>query len=173
MNIVLLEPEIPFNTGAIGRTCVATDTALHLIRPYGFILNDRNLKRAGLDYWPKLKLTEYKSYEDFIERHPEINSDQPDSPRLWYATTKAGQTYADVSYGPDDYIMFGKETAGIPEEILARNMESCVRIPMHGDERSLNLSNAATVILYEALRQNGFAGLEIKGHLHGNAADSV
>ena len=167
MNIVLLEPEIPFNTGAIGRTCVATDTALHLIRPYGFILSDRNLKRAGLDYWPKLKLTEYKSYEDFIERHPEINTKMPASPRLWYATTKAEQTYADVSYGPEDYIMFGKETAGIPEEILARNKESCVRIPMHGDERSLNLSNAATVILYEALRQNGFAGLEIKGHLHG------
>lgn len=165
MNIVLLEPEIPFNTGAIGRTCVATDTSLHLIRPYGFKLNDRNLKRAGLDYWPKLKLTEYNSYDDFLRSHPEIDSGQPDTPRLWYATTKAGQTYADVFYGPDDYIMFGRETAGIPEEILAGHMESCIRIPMHGDERSLNLSNAATVILYEALRQNGFAGLEKKGHL--------
>ncbi len=166
MNIVLLEPEIPFNTGAIGRTCVATDTALHLIRPYGFILSDRNLRRAGLDYWSKLKLTEYNNYEDFMEQHEDIDTDAVKAPRLWYATTKAEQTYADVTYGPDDYIMFGKESAGIPEEILAAHKESCVRIPMYGDERSLNLSNAATVILYEALRQNSFPGLETKGNLH-------
>lgn len=165
MNIVLLEPEIPFNTGAIGRTCVATDTALHLIRPYGFILNDRKLRRAGLDYWGRLKLFEYKSYGDFMEKHPETGPDKPGSPRLWYATTKAGQTYADVGYGPDDFIMFGKETAGIPEEILFSNKDSCVRIPMYSEERSLNLSNAATVILYEALRQNGFKGLEKTGKL--------
>ena len=110
MNIVLLEPEIPFNTGAIGRTCVATDTALHLIRPYGFVLSDRNLKRAGLDYWDKLELYEYNSYESFMESRT-----GPGSPKLWYATTKAECTYADVSYGPDDYIMFGRESAGIPE----------------------------------------------------------
>ena len=164
MNIVLLEPEIPFNTGAIGRTCVATDTALHLIRPYGFILSDRNLRRAGLDYWSKLKLTEYNNYEDFMEQHEDIDTDAVKAPRLWYATTKAEQTYADVTYGPDDYIMFGKESAGIPEEILAAHKESCVRIPMYGDERSLNLSNAATVILYEALRQNSFPGLETQGN---------
>ena len=163
MNIVLLEPEIPFNTGAIGRTCVATGTTLHLIRPYGFILSDRNLRRAGLDYWSKLKLTEYNNYEDFMEQHEDIDTDAVKAPRLWYATTKAEQTYADVTYGPDDYIMFGKESAGIPEEILAAHKESCVRIPMYGDERSLNLSNAATVILYEALRQNSFPGLETQG----------
>ncbi len=166
MNIVLLEPEIPFNTGAIGRTCVATDTALHLIRPYGFILSDRNLKRAGLDYWEKLRLFEYKNYDSFLMEHPEISETSSGSPRLWYATTKAERTYADVSYGPNDYIMFGKETAGIPEEILVRHRASCIRIPMCSDERSLNLSNAAAVILYEALRQNSFLKLETKGRLH-------
>ena len=165
MNIVLLEPEIPFNTGAIGRTCVATNTGLHLIRPYGFRINDKNLKRAGLDYWEKLDLTEYKNYQDFMDRHPEL-SEGRNKPKLWYATTKARQTYADVSYSEDDYIMFGKETAGIPEEILSVNEPVCIRIPMCADERSLNLSNAASIILYEALRQNGFAGLETKGNLH-------
>ena len=161
MNIVLLEPEIPFNTGAIGRTCVATDTALHLIRPYGFVLSDRNLKRAGLDYWDKLELYEYNSYESFMESRT-----GPGSPKLWYATTKAECTYADVSYGPDDYIMFGRESAGIPEEILADHREACIRIPMSSDERSLNLSNAAAIILYEALRQNRFLQLETAGRLH-------
>ena len=165
MNIVLLEPEIPFNTGAIGRTCVATVTALHLIRPYGFRINDKHLKRAGLDYWEKLNLTEYKSYDDFMEKHPEIASSK-DQPRLWYATTKALHTYADVSYSQNDFIMFGKETAGIPEEILAEHPDSCIRIPMYGEERSLNLSNAAAIILYEALRQNGFRNLKKEGALH-------
>ena len=157
MNIVLLEPEIPFNTGAIGRTCVATDTKLHLIRPYGFRINDRGLKRAGLDYWDKLDLTEYMNYKDFMDRHPELSSGK--TPKLWYATTKAKQTYADVSYGADDFIMFGKETAGIPEEILVSDPPACIRIPMYGNERSLNLSNSVSIILYEALRQNGFAGM--------------
>ena len=166
MNIVLLEPEIPFNTGAIGRTCVATDTALHLIRPYGFILSDRNLKRAGLDYWEKLRLSEYKNYDDFLVNHPEIDENAPDHPKLWYATTKAERTYADVSYGPDDFIMFGKESAGIPEEILVDNEETCIRIPMGEDIRSLNLSNSVAIVLYEALRQNDFAGLEREGELH-------
>ena len=161
MNIVLLEPEIPFNTGAIGRTCVATDTALHLIRPYGFVLSDRNLKRAGLDYWDKLELYEYNSYESFV-----ASRTGPGSPKLWYATTKAERTYSDVSYGPDDYIMFGRESAGIPEEILADHREACIRIPMSSDERSLNLSNAAAIILYEALRQNRFLQLETAGRLH-------
>ena len=132
-----------------------------------FTINDKKLKRAGLDYWPKLKLFEYKSYEDFLEKHPEVVSEEPDLPRLWYATTKASKTYADVSYGQEDFIMFGKETAGIPEEILAKNLSSCVRIPRYSEERSLNLSNAATVILYEALRQNGFRDLEKKGFLGG------
>ncbi len=164
MNIVLLEPEIPFNTGAIGRTCVATGSGLHLIRPYGFKINDKYLKRAGLDYWEKLKPSEYKNYEDYMASHPEL--DTKDGPHLWYATTKADQTYADVTYGPDDHIMFGKETAGIPEEILAGHRHSCIRIPMYGEERSLNLSNAAAIILYEALRQNGFDNLNEHGKLH-------
>ncbi len=158
MNIVLLEPEIPFNTGAIGRTCVATDTDLHLIRPYGFILSDRNLKRAGLDYWDKLKLHEYRDYDDYLSKNPDAV--------IWYATTKAHKTYADVSFGLDDHIVFGKESAGIPEEILIRHPDSCIRIPMYKDERSLNLSNAAAIILYEALRQNGFGSLKTKGELH-------
>ena len=167
MNIVLHEPEIPFNTGAIGRTCVATDTALHLIKPYGFELTDKYLKRAGMDYWCKLSLTEYESYEAFSERYKNLYAAAKGaSPRLWFATTKAEQTYADVSFGPDDYVMFGKESAGIPEEILSLHKESCIRIPMWGDIRSLNLSNSVAIILYEALRQQGFAELEKKGALH-------
>ncbi len=164
MNIVLLEPEIPFNTGAIGRTCVAANACLHLIRPYGFMINEKSLKRAGLDYWDKLRLKEYNNYEDFLKNNPGLNT-KP-YPKLWYATTKAEQSYSDVKYGAEDYIMFGKETAGIPEEILSINKDTCIRIPMHEEERSLNLSNAAAIILYEALRQNDFAGLEKSGKLH-------
>lgn len=168
LNIVLHEPEIPFNTGAIGRTCVAAGCALHMIRPYGFVLNDKYIKRAGMDYWKELTLYEYLDYEDFLERHPEISADAPDGkgPKLWFATTKAKQVYSDVSFGPDDYIMFGKESAGIPEEILAAHPGACIRIPMLGDTRSLNLSNSAAVIVYEALRQNGFPGLAKEGDLH-------
>ena len=169
IHIVLHEPEIPFNTGAIGRTCVATDSALHLIEPLGFVLNDKYIKRAGMDYWPKLRLSRYLDYEDFLGRHPELcmDAEQPGgSPRLWFATTKAHQVYSDVSFGPDDFIMFGKESAGIPEEILAAHPEACIRIPMWGEIRSLNLSNAAAIVLYEALRQNGFPGLAREGELH-------
>ena len=160
MNIVLLEPEMPSNTGNIGRTCVATDTALHLIEPLGFTLNEKRIKRAGLDYWNKLKLYIYSDFEDFLEKNPKAKT------RLYMATTKAEKTYSDVSYEEDDYIMFGKESAGIPEEILIRDKESCIRIPMWGDIRSLNLSNSVSIILYEAYRQLGFAGLNTKGELH-------
>lgn len=158
MNIVLHEPEIPENTGNIGRTCVATDSVLHLIKPLGFVIDDKHLKRAGLDYWPKLKYFVYESYEDFLAKNPNA--------KIFYATTKAKRCYSDVSFGPDDFIMFGKESAGIPEEILVDNEPTCIRIPMWGDIRSLNLGNSVAIILYEALRQNSFGELNRQGELH-------
>lgn len=158
MNIVLHEPEIPANTGNIGRTCVATGSTLHLIKPLGFSLDEKQLKRAGLDYWPKLKYFVYENYEDFCAKNPGIT--------MYYATTKAHKTYTDVKFGPDDYIMYGKESAGIPEEILVDNEEYCIRIPMIGDIRSLNLGNSVAITLYEALRQNDFSGMNLEGHLH-------
>lgn len=158
MNIVLFEPEIPANTGNIGRTCVATGTRLHLIEPLGFRLDEKAIKRAGMDYWKDLDVTTYIDYNDFLERNPNAH--------IYMATTKASNIYTEVSYEPDCYIMFGKESAGIPEEILVGHRENSIRIPMMGDIRSLNLSNSAAVVLYEALRQNGFAGMEKEGHLH-------
>ena len=158
INIVLHEPEIPENTGNIGRTCVATDSVLHLIKPLGFVIDDKHLKRAGLDYWPKLKYFVYESYEDFLAKNPNA--------KIFYATTKAKRCYSVVSFGPDDFIMFGKESAGIPEEILVDNEPTCIRIPMWGDIRSLNLGNSVAVILYEALRQNSFGELNRQGELH-------
>ena len=142
LNIVLHEPEIPANTGNIGRTCVATGTRLHLIEPLGFSLSEKALKRAGMDYWKDLDVTRYVDYEDFLAKNP--------GAKIYYATTKAPQTYADVQYEDDCFIMFGKESAGIPEEILRDNQETCVRIPMFGETRSLNLSNSVAIILYEA-----------------------
>ena len=158
MNIVLHEPEMPANTGNIGRTCVATGTRLHLICPLGFRLDEKSLKRAGLDYWQHLDVTVYDNYEDFLERNP--------GARLYMATTKAKKVYTEVSYEPDCYLMFGKESAGIPEEILVKNPEACVRIPMNPEIRSLNLANSAAIVLYEALRQNHFAGMQMEGELH-------
>ena len=158
MNIVLHEPGIALNTGNIGRTCVATGTALHLIRPYGFRINEKEIKRAGMDYWERLDLSEYINYEDFSDRNPDA--------KVWYATTKAHQVYTDVSFGSDDFIMFGNESRGIPEEILVKHPDTCIRIPMIPDERSLNLANSVAVILYEALRQQSFAGLSLRGELH-------
>ena len=158
MNIVLHQPEIPANTGNIGRTCVATGTALHLIEPLGFRLDEKSIKRAGMDYWSSLNVTRYINYEDFL--------DKTGNPRIWYATTKAKRTYAEADFKPDDYIMFGKESAGIPEEILVKNEDFCIRIPMLEDIRSLNLSNSVAIVLYEALRQQGFDGLKGIGSLH-------
>lgn len=158
MNIVLLEPEIPANTGNIGRTCVATDTVLHLIDPLGFQLNEKMIKRAGMDYWDQLDVRRYINFKDFIEKN--------NNPQIFMATTKSKKSYTDVSYPEDAYIMFGKESGGIPEEILKDYKETCVRIPMAGDTRSLNLSNSVAIVLYEALRQNSFKGLNTEGDLH-------
>ncbi len=159
LNIVLHEPEIPANTGNIGRTCVAANVRLHLIEPFGFRLNEKNLKRAGMDYWDALDVTTYIDYNDFLEKNP--------GAKIYMATTKAEKVYTEVQYEPDCYIMFvGKESAGIPEEILVNHKDECVRIPMVGDIRSLNLSNSVAVILYEALRQNHFEGMNLEGHLH-------
>ncbi|MGN1165870.1 MAG: tRNA (cytidine(34)-2'-O)-methyltransferase [Lachnospiraceae bacterium] len=158
LNIVLLEPEIPANTGNIGRTCVATNTRLHLIEPLGFRLNEKNLKRAGMDYWDDLDVTTYIDYNDFLDKNP--------GAKIYMATTKAQKVYTDVSYEEDCYIMFGKESAGIPEEILVQNEENCIRIPMVGDIRSLNLGNSVAIVLYEALRQHDFSHMNLKGNLH-------
>ena len=158
LNIVLLEPEIPANTGNIGRTCVATGTRLHLIEPLGFSLSEKALKRAGMDYWKDLDVTTYLDYEDFLQKNP--------GAKIYHATTKALQTYSDVNYEEDCYIMFGKESAGIPEEILMEHKDQCVRIPMINEIRSLNLSNSVAIVLYEALRQNHFSHMQMQGQLH-------
>ncbi len=158
LNIVLHEPEIPANTGNIGRTCVATGSRLHLIEPLGFKMDEKSLKRAGLDYWKDLDVVTYSDYEDFLEKNP--------GAKIYMATTKAPKVYTEAAFEPDCYIMFGKESAGIPEEILVEHKENCIRIPMIGDIRSLNLSNSVAIVVYEALRQNGFAGMNTEGHLH-------
>ena len=158
MHIILHQPEIPANTGNIGRTCVATGTSLHLIEPLGFRLDEKSIRRAGMDYWEHLDVTRYMNYEEFKQMHPQA--------RIWMATTKARQVYSDVTFEPDDYIMFGKESAGIPEEILVENEEMCIRIPMLEQIRSLNLSNSVAIVLYEALRQNRFREMLTQGELH-------
>lgn len=154
---MLLEPEIPANTGNIGRTCVATGAHLHLIEPLGFRLNEKDLKRAGMDYWHQLHVTTYTDYADFLRKNPGASP--------YMATTKAEKIYTEAKFEPDCYLMFGKESAGIPEEILLENQERAIRIPMLGDTRSLNLSNAAAIVLYEALRQNGFPNMRLEGQL--------
>lgn len=179
MHIVLHEPEIPGNTGNIGRSCAATNTSLHLIEPLGFEITEKELRRAGLDYWAQLDVHRYRDYEDFLlenfgsssfqedrQTEEEIHDIMARPPRLWYATTKAKRLYCEADFGPDDYIMFGKESAGIPEEILVDHEDTCIRIPMGFNIRSLNLSNAVAIVLYEALRQTGFPGLEREGELH-------
>ncbi|MBQ4522144.1 MAG: tRNA (uridine(34)/cytosine(34)/5-carboxymethylaminomethyluridine(34)-2'-O)-methyltransferase TrmL [Lachnospiraceae bacterium] len=158
INIVLHEPEMPANTGNIGRTCVALGARLHLIEPLGFRLDEKSLKRAGLDYWDKLDVTTYINFEDFLEKNP--------GAKIYMATTKSKQTYVDVTYEKDCYIMFGKESAGIPEEILLNYKETAIRIPMYLEIRSLNLSNSVAIVAYEAMRQNEFFQLEKQGQLH-------
>ncbi|MCD8367702.1 MAG: tRNA (cytidine(34)-2'-O)-methyltransferase [Clostridiales bacterium] len=159
LHIVLVEPEIPQNTGNIARTCAVTGASLHLIRPMGFEISEKWVRRAGLDYWDKVSVTEYDSLADFFARHPEAEG------HLWLATTKAPHGYTQVTYGPEDWLFFGKETAGLPEDFRLRYFDRCVRIPMLPNVRCLNLSNAAAVLLYEALRQNGFPGLTGEGEM--------
>ena len=158
MHIILHQPEIPANTGNIGRTCVATGTDLHLIEPLGFRLTEKEIKRAGMDYWEHLTVTRYMNFDEFKSTHTDA--------KIWMATTKAKHVYTDVSFGTGDYIMFGKESAGIPEEILVDYEDSCIRIPMLSEIRSLNLSNSVAIVLYEALRQQNFSQMQLSGELH-------
>lgn len=151
MNIVLYEPEIPHNTGAIGRTCLMTASGLHLIHPLGFYLDERSLKRSGLDYWPKLGAQEYNNFEDFMEQNPGVC--------FWLAESGGRQMYTDVEYRPEDYIIFGSETKGLPQWLLDAHPDKIISIPMVGEDRSLNLSVSVGIILYEALRQGGFVDL--------------
>jgi len=152
INIVLIEPEIHQNTGNIARTCAATGAALHLIRPLGFEISDRTLKRAGLDYWDKLSVTYYDSLPDFFEKNPEA--------KCFFYTTKAPRAHTEVTYPENCYLFFGKESKGLPEDLLKENLERCVRIPMRPTLRSLNLSNSAAIAVYEVLRQWNYEGLE-------------
>ncbi|AGL01858.1 tRNA (uridine(34)/cytosine(34)/5-carboxymethylaminomethyluridine(34)-2'-O)-methyltransferase TrmL [Desulfoscipio gibsoniae] len=151
MHLVLVEPEIPANTGNVARTCAVTGAELHLVKPLGFSVDDKHLKRAGLDYWHLLTIHYHDNFTDFLKAYPGCS--------FYLATTRAGRVYTDVQYGPDDFLVFGKETAGLPEDIIRRFMDRCIRIPMLSEARSLNLSNSVAVILFEALRQNGFPGL--------------
>ncbi|MBQ3182989.1 MAG: tRNA (uridine(34)/cytosine(34)/5-carboxymethylaminomethyluridine(34)-2'-O)-methyltransferase TrmL [Clostridia bacterium] len=157
INIVLIEPEIPQNTGNIARTCAATGASLHLVEPMGFKVDDRKLKRAGLDYWHELDITYYKDINDFFEKNK--------GEELYYFTTKAPQCYSDVKYPERVFLVFGKETKGLPEELLYNNRERCVRMPMRENLRSLNLSNTVAIAVYEAFRQRGFEGLIEQGQL--------
>ena len=150
IHIVLVEPEIPQNTGNIARTCAATGAQLHIVKPMGFEIDDRKLKRAGLDYWHLLNVQYYENLDDFFARN---------NGTFYFATTKGGHVYSDASFKDGDYIFFGKETKGLPETLLEKNLDQLIRIPMISEARSLNLSNSVAIIVYEALRQTGFSGL--------------
>lgn len=155
LHVVLLEPEIPQNTGNISRTCAVTGSVLHLIGPLGFSIDEKQVKRAGLDYWDMLDLRYYDSYDEFLEKNPNV--------KVYYSTTKAGKNYSDIEYPKDDcFIMFGKETAGIPKEILGQNKENCIRIPMLNLERarSLNLANSVAIVVYEVLKQCNYPNMK-------------
>ncbi len=164
VNIVLLEPEIPGNTGNIGRSCVATGARLHLIKPLGFDMDEKQLRRSGLDYWHKVDLHIYENLEDFFQKNP--------APDLWLATTKAPMTYSDAPLGENCFLFFGKESAGLPEDFRLQYPQRCIRIPMLPQERSLNLSNAAAILLYEALRQQDFASLATQGEMASLVGDT-
>ena len=157
INIVLVEPEIPQNTGNIARTCASTGASLHIVKPLGFEIDDRKLKRAGLDYWDKLDITYYENLDDFFAKNPDAD--------FYCFTTKARHVYSDISYPKRVFLMFGKETKGLPEELLFANPDRCVRIPMRDTLRSLNLSNSAAIAVYEVFRQRGFEGLRPDGEL--------
>ena len=150
-HIVLVEPEIPSNTGNIARTCAATGAHLHLVRPLGFSTDDKALKRAGLDYWHAVNVYYYDSFEELRQKYPEAN--------FYYASTKAKKLYSDIEYQDGDFLVFGKETKGLPESLIYSNLDYCIKLPMTSEVRSLNLSNSANIILYEALRQNKFHNL--------------
>ena len=165
LNIVLVEPEIPMNTGNIARTCAVTGCALHLIEPLGFDISDRSLKRAGLDYWPMVDLRVYRNLEHFFAENP--------NPDLWLATTKAPQDYTGATFRDNCYLFFGKETAGLPEEFRLAHYDRCIRIPMRADARSLNLSNSVAILAYEALRQQGFPQLSGVGEMAGGRDGSL
>ena len=160
MHIVLIEPEIPGNTGNIARLCAATAIELHLVKPLGFSIDDKHLKRAGLDYWHLVKVHVHENFAEVLEKYQGY--------RFHYCTTKAPRAHSEASFGPDDLLVFGKETAGIPESILKDNWDSCIRIPIVSGARSLNLSNSAAIVAYEALRQQDYTGLATEGHLHNN-----
>ena len=158
INIVLLEPEQGGNVGNIGRTCLAIGAKLHLIEPLGFHLTDREIRRAGMDYWYQVDVTRYENYEDFLEKNP--------GAVIYMATTESKTVYTEVRYEENAYLMFGKESAGIPEEILMENRERCIRIPMLPDIRSLNLANSVAIVAYEAMRQQEFKQFQLQGQLH-------
>ena len=159
LHIVLVEPEIPQNCGNIARTCAATGSSLHLIRPLGFDISDRAVKRAGLDYWHLVEVFDYANLTDFFQRRPEA------AENLWLLTTKAPRPYSEAVFSPDCWLFFGKETAGLPAPFREKYRERCVRLPMVSPARSLNLANSAAVLAYEALRQNGFPGLQNAGEM--------
>ncbi len=164
LNLVLVEPEIPQNCGNIARTCAATGSRLHLVRPLGFDISDRAVRRAGLDYWHLVEVFDYDSLDAFFRQRPECLGD------LWLSTTKAPRPYTEARFTPSSWIFFGKETAGLPEALRLRFPDRCVRLPMRPEARSLNLSNAAAILTYEALRQTGFPGLRGTGEMAGSAS---
>jgi len=165
INLVLVEPEIPSNTGNIARTCAATGARLHLVKPLGFDISDKAVKRAGLDYWHLVDISVYENIDEFFEKNSDAN--------IWLATTKAPRDYSEAHFTDECYILFGKETAGLPKWLREKYYDRCIRIPMISEARSLNLSNSAAILCYEALRQGGFPGLCNIGEMADTASPSI